>query len=574
MFRIRRIHDHVLPADRRAVAAIQEILRAQFPGLREAEIENLPLALTDTSATFRTLLIAAERADGGLLGFALVRHHPRQRFFLLDFLSAAPGRTGSGVGSVLYEATRRAAGLRGVRAIYLECLPDDPALCADPDDLRQNRARLRFYERYGARPIAGTAYERPLSDDDDSPPYLVVDPLGGPPPTRAEARAAAGTILRAKYAWLMADEAVDAVVASFRDDPVRLREPRYAQGEPEPDAPARDAEGIVLVVNDRHEIHHVRERGYVESPARVRAIRRELERTGLFEARPAVRHAERFIHAVHAPDYVAYLKRVCAGLEAERAVYPYVFPVRNNARPPKDLATRAGYYCIDTFTPLTHNAWLAARAAVDCTLTAAQAVLDGRRLAYALVRPPGHHAERGFYGGFCYFNNAAVAAQMLCAHGRVAILDVDYHHGNGQQQIFLHRADVLTVSIHGHPSFAYPYFSGFEEETGEGDGAGFNLNIPLQEKLDGAGYRRALGRALERIRTFAPTFLVVCLGLDTARADPTGTWDLATADFEKNGSMIGALRLPTLVVQEGGYGVRVLGRNAAAFFRGLHAASL
>ncbi|MCA9774289.1 MAG: histone deacetylase family protein, partial [Myxococcales bacterium] len=170
---------------------------------------------------------------------------------------------------------------------------------------------------------------------------------------------------------------------------------------------------------------------------------------------------------------------------------------------------------------------------------------------------------------FCYFNNNAVAAHWLSSYGKVAILDVDYHHGNGQQDIFYERADVLTVSIHGHPNFAYPYFSGFEDERGEGPGEGFNLNIALPETIEVARYHKALERALRRIKEFRPTFLVVALGLDPAKGDPTGTWNLVARDFQQNGRMIGALRLPTLVIQEGGYRTRTLGANARAFFEGL-----
>ncbi|MBN1256434.1 MAG: GNAT family N-acetyltransferase, partial [Planctomycetes bacterium] len=154
-----------------------------------------------------------------------------------------------------------------------------------------------------------------------------------------------------------------------------------------------------------------------------------------------------------------------------------------------------------------------------------------------------------------------------------AILDIDYHHGNGQQEIFYHRDDLLTISIHGHPSFAYPYFSGFEDENGEGEGVGYNMNIPLAESIAPTTYRKALARALVRIDEFGPEFLVVALGLDPAKGDPTGTWSLKAADFEKNGSMIGELWLPTVVIQEGGYRTRNLGANARAFFQGLAVAS-
>jgi acetoin utilization deacetylase AcuC-like enzyme len=149
------------------------------------------------------------------------------------------------------------------------------------------------------------------------------------------------------------------------------------------------------------------------------------------------------------------------------------------------------------------------------------------------------------------------------------MLDIDYHHGNGQQDIFFRRADVLTVSIHGDPLFAYPYFTGFADEVGEDEGAGFNLNLPLAEKITSTQYSRTLALALNRIRQFAPSFVVVCLGLDTAKSDPTGTWSLRAVDFEENGARIGALGLPTLVVQEGGYNTRTLGVNVRHFFRGL-----
>jgi acetoin utilization deacetylase AcuC-like enzyme len=189
------------------------------------------------------------------------------------------------------------------------------------------------------------------------------------------------------------------------------------------------------------------------------------------------------------------------------------------------------------------------------------------------VRPPGHHAERHAFGGFCYFNSAAIAAQYLSNYGKVCILDIDYHHGNGAQNIFYKRADVLTVSIHGHPSFAYPYFSGFTDEKGNGAGKGFNVNIPLPEDTDGERYRQALGEALRRVKRFRPQFLIIALGLDTAKEDPTGSWSLEANDFETVGKMVGSLRLPTLIVQEGGYDTRVLGINARRFFNGLWASA-
>jgi acetoin utilization deacetylase AcuC-like enzyme len=231
---------------------------------------------------------------------------------------------------------------------------------------------------------------------------------------------------------------------------------------------------------------------------------------------------------------------------------------------------RAGYYCIDTFTPLNRNAYLASRWGVNCILSAADSILSGNPIVYVLTRPPGHHAERYVFGGFCYFNNVAIAANYLSKYGRVAILDVDYHHGNGQQQIFFDRADVLTVSIHGHPSFAYPYFSGFKEEKGTGEGYGFNYNFPLKEELNGEEYRNTLRKALFVVKKHKPDFFIIALGLDTAKGDPTGTWSLSAKDFVMNGKMLASLKLPTLFIQEGGYRNRVLGINARSLFRGFY----
>ncbi len=442
--------------------------------------------------------------------------------------------------------------------------------------LKTNAARLRFYEHWGARPIVGTLYQLPTPSSSPGAmmPYLVYDPLEGERPLRRDlARQVVRAVLEGKYAKICPPEYVKRVLDSIKDDPVHIRPPRYVRRSTAslPRFRAGPRELIPLVVNDRHGIHHVREQGYVEAPVRIKSILAELEPTGAFERIEPRDFPDRHIKAVHDPALVEYLRRACAGVPRGESVYPYVFPIRNPDRPPRDLSYRAGYYCIDTFTPINRNAFPAARRAVGCTLTAARHVLEGRRVAYALVRPPGHHAERRVFGGFCYFNNAAVAAQYLSEHGRVAMLDVDYHHGNGQQDIFWDRPDVLTISIHGHPRFAYPFFVGFEEERGGGEGAGFNLNIPLPEQQDGAQYRKALGRALAEVRRFKPMFLVVCLGLDTAKRDPTGTWTLGAKDFELNGQLIGELGLPTLVVQEGGYRTRTLGTNARHFFQGLRA---
>ena len=572
MFTVRRIPDDLLQVNRASLEQVKEILRSQIPGLDPHDIDTLGTNLRDPfTARFRSILFSAETSRGRVLGFASIMHETRLGFLLLDFLASDRGLTSRGIGGALYERVRDEALALGCQGVFFECLPDEAEQCPDPKDLRQARSRLRFYEHYGARPIAGTDYQRPIKKGDTRMPFLVFDGLGSASPLQPQyLRRVVRVILKRKYGEICSPKYINAVTRSIRQDPVQLRPYRYrkqAESTPVKVTPV-PRNRAVLVVNDRHDIHHVSDRGYVEAPVRIPRILAAIESSGAFRRVSARRHSLKPILAVHDADFVDYLRRTCAGLGARQSVYPYVFPVRNQARPPKDRTVRAGYYCIDTFTPLNANAWRAALRGVDCTLTAAETLLDGQMLAYALVRPPGHHAEHRVFGGFCYLNNNAIAAQLLSTHGRVAILDIDYHHGNGQQDIFFQRADVLTISIHGHPDFAYPYFTGFGDEVGEGAGAGFNWNLPLGENVDGPRYEKTLERALQRIRDFRPTFLIVALGLDTAKHDPTGTWSLARADFRRNGKMIGALHLPTLVVQEGGYRTRTLGPNAAGFFDG------
>jgi acetoin utilization deacetylase AcuC-like enzyme len=572
MFLIRRVYDDITPANKDAIQQVQIILRTQFPGISKRDIAKLPEQLRNPMKyRFRSILFIAEGTKGHVNGFALLFHEPVLQFCYLDYISAGKQKTGGGIGGALYERVREEALDLSAVGLFFECLPDDSRLSRNPEIRRQNAARLQFYERYGARPIINTKYETPLKEGDDNPPYLVYDNLGQE--TKLEcgiAQEIVRAILERKYKGICPPDYVEMVVSSFRDDPVRLREPIYIKKPPLPIQHTVPADKrIMLVINDRHWIHHIEERGYVESPVRIDTIIREIERTDLFR-RISPRHfSEKRIKAVHDPGFVDYLKKVCVNVEPETSIYPYVFPIRNRARPPKELPIRAGYYCIDTFTPINGNAYLAAKRAVDCTLTAAKQLLEGYRIAYALVRPPGHHSEPSSFGGFCYFNSAAIAAQYLSGYGKIAMLDIDYHHGNGQQEIFYSRSDVLTISIHGHPSFAYPYFSGFATEKGKGMGEGYNVNIPLPESVDGTHYTVVLGNALKRITRFGPRFLIVPLGLDTAKEDPTGSWSLEVRDYRLIGNMIGSLRIPSLIVQEGGYDTRVLGINVRGFFEGL-----
>ncbi len=576
MIRIRKITNPFHEANIRKIEAVKEILRKQFPDVNERKIHDIDAQFIDPlKHRYQSSLFVAEDIHERVKAFALLLYMPDIRFCFLDYIAASPDSASGGLGGALYDRIREEAVSLDAVGLFFECLPDDPALCSNPAILDQNRRRLAFYEKFGARPVANTLYETPVKPGDDCPPYLVFDGLGRRDTVSArEARAIVKAILERKYGDYSGAEYNNMVINSITDDPVIIRPPRYARRKALPDQNAfvPEKKKIWLAVNDRHSIHHVRERGYVESPVRVKSILRELDKSGLFRTGKVREYPDRHILEVHDRNYFNYFRKVSRSIPRGQSVYPYVFPLRFATRAPKDLSVRAGYYCFDTFTPLNQDAFLAARWGVNCVMSAADELLAGTRYAYVLTRPPGHHTERSVFGGFCYFNNCAVAAHYLSRSGRVAILDIDYHHGNGQQQIFYNRSDVLTISLHGHPSFAYPYFSGFEEEKGEGEGQGFNHNFPLPEKLTHEHYIRVLAKALNTIRRFKPDYLVVALGLDPAKGDPTGTWSFTHSNFAVNGEMIGSLRLPTLVVQEGGYRNQSLGINARAFFTGLHRA--
>ena len=572
MFRIRRIHDEVLPGNRNALDQVKAILRSRFSAVSSEEIDQLGHHLHNPFLKrFRAILFVAENQRHRVQGFAYLLHEPQIGFGYLDWIATRVGLASGGIGGALYDRVRQELVALNAKGLFFECLPDEASLCADQALLAENRKRLRFYEQYGARPIIGTAYEKTYKPGQSCMPHLMFDGLGRTARLDREfLHAVVRAILERKYAGYVPADYVQMVVASIDKDPVRLREFRYIKSSAvSSTVSVRPQDKIALVFPHQHFTHHIHEQGYVEAPVRIRSILKEIAGSSLFEMIAPSEFPEKVITSVHDVDFVNFLRRTCREIEENRYVYPYVFPVRNKTRLPKERSILAGYYCIDTFTPLTRHAYTAARSAVDCTLSAAREVLNGRRIAYALVRPPGHHAERRSFGGFCYFNNNAIAAQYLGAFGRVAILDLDYHHGNGQQDIFYRRSDVLTVSIHGDPGFAYPYFSGFKDERGEGEGEGFNLNLPLPEEVDGERYRKALSTALRRVADFKPVFLIVSIGFDTAKGDPTGTWSLTPRDFELNGRMLGGLGFPMLVVQEGGYRSRTLGVNARRFFEGI-----
>lgn len=308
---------------------------------------------------------------------------------------------------------------------------------------------------------------------------------------------------------------------------------------------------------------------FAETAARADAI---LAAVGRGEAPPDA--GEGPLRRVHSADYLAFLKGAhadwrAAGREGDAA--GYVWPVvRRRPLALDRIDARLGRYSYDASTPVAEVTWEAAYWSCQSALAAADAVLAGERAAFALCRPPGHHCGTDYMGGYCYLNAAAVAAEAAIAAGnrRVAILDIDYHHGNGTQDIFYARGDVLFVSIHADPATDYPFYWGHADETGEGEGEGATLNLPLPRGTALAEFERALETALERIAGFAPDLLLCSYGADTFVADPISFFALETADYAVLGRRIAALALPTAILMEGGYAVEALGVNVAAFLSG------
>ena len=277
---------------------------------------------------------------------------------------------------------------------------------------------------------------------------------------------------------------------------------------------------------------------------------------------------------VHTPDYLALLETAHAEWRAagrDGDAFPYTFPIVG--RRPLDLTridARLGRHSFDTATPIGERTWDSAYWSAQTALAALDAVLGGESSAFALTRPPGHHAGVDYLGGYSYLNNAAITAEAALAAGirQVAILDVDYHHGNGTQDLFYDRSDVAYASIHADPVMDYPYFWGHADESGGGDGDGYNLNLPLPRGTDWTAYRAALDKALDWIGRFDANLLIVSYGADTYSGDPISHFALDTHDYRPMSQAIAALGLPTLIVMEGGYAVDALGANVAGFLSG------
>ena len=331
-----------------------------------------------------------------------------------------------------------------------------------------------------------------------------------------------------------------------------------------------------------HDAHHEMFRGRLvpchETPARLEHVLAALQQRPmgpLYVPEPVSDDTLAAIHSRRYLDFLAAAWDEWLALDLANAaldILPSVWPGRGFRRDvmPGNFAARLGLFCFDAGSPMVAGTWAAARAGAACAVTAARAVLAGEGSALALTRPPGHHAGPDFFGGYCFLNNAALAAQTLRDGGaaRVAVLDVDYHHGNGTQTIFYARDDVLTVSLHGDPMTEYPFFLGHADEQGEGAGHGVNLNLPLPRGTSAQTWFDTLDHAVRAVARFRPDALVVALGVDTFEGDPISGFQLRSADYLRLGARLARMGLPTVFTMEGGYAVADVGTNVVNVLQG------
>jgi acetoin utilization deacetylase AcuC-like enzyme len=309
-----------------------------------------------------------------------------------------------------------------------------------------------------------------------------------------------------------------------------------------------------------------------EQPERAERLLTGLARCGAQVVPPAGFETSRYA-AVHSDRYLRFLQSASSDWQAladsSDEVIANVHPAQPFATYPQSIIGRAGWHMADTACPLGQHTWAAACCSANSALTATGLVLEGERQTYALCRPPGHHAYADMAGGFCFLNNIAIAAEYARqTHAKVAILDVDVHHGNGTQGIFYSRPDVLTVSIHADPANFYPFFWGHASEQGIDAGEGYNINLPLPHHSADDAFITALDEALDQIAQFCPGILLVALGLDASESDPLRGLSVTTGGFERIGRHIAQAKLPTVWVQEGGYLSPILSDNLAAVLTG------
>lgn len=556
MIRFKRVYDIAGYLSQEKLAQVAGIYEKAFPYYPTYSSKISKLVKNQVKKHYEIYLIVAEGNKGRILGFSFFFYFTDLKLAYLDYIASDPGRKTRGVGAALYEITRDVLISKNCQGLFMDVPPDDEKLLPEKKLLATNKKRMKFYENFGAKPILGTLYDKLATKANAGYfTYLVYDSLKRKTKLKAEdLQRIVKEILMVKGDMPPSHAKVKKIINSIQEGSFYIRENRYSQIK----NPITKEEKLkltnidIVITDDSHTIHHLKEKGYVERPARIDAVKKGLEELK-FQQHKVKKFPLTHIKEVHDEELIKLYKLAEKELTSHKPLYPDVYPKGDFPKLPKEISLRAGFFALDSFTPLTSNVFKAAQNSVNVALTGAEILSKGSSVVYSVCRPPGHHAEKKFFGGFCYFNNAAIAANYLSKLGKVAFLDIDYHHGNGSQNIFYERNDVYFVSIHGHPSQAYPYYAGYEDEIGKGKGKGFNKNFPLYPGVDNKKYLEILEQAIIEFKKFKAKFLVVSAGLDLMRGDPTGTFMIDNAGMKMIGEKLTELQIPILLVQEGGY---------------------
>ena len=424
MIRIRKILDDKSILNKNAISQIKEILKDQFELHEANDLEKLSTKLTNPLYyQARSTIFVIEGMKKNVKAFAMLLNLTDLYMCYLEWISTSIKELGIGLGGILYETIREECKLLKAKGLFLEVLPDTQDLCPYDVSIKQNQARVKFYERYGAKVILNENFKKKIVTKDNELIFLIYDSLDNPDSSISlkSMKKVVRAILERKYKGQCSPEYIQNVENSFKDDPVRFRDFQYVKSPQKECKTPYSKKLIPLFVNREHQIYHIKEKGYVEAPARVNVIFKEIEKLKCFNEMPSKRLPEKLLLEVHTKEYIDYLKRVAKSVPDGEVYYPEMFPLRNRTRLPKDILIQSGYYCQDSFTPIHNNVYKAAIASAECAYTAALHLMSGHRIAYALCRPPGHHAEAGLFGGFCYINSAAIAAQYLSGFGKIEI---------------------------------------------------------------------------------------------------------------------------------------------------------
>jgi acetoin utilization deacetylase AcuC-like enzyme/GNAT superfamily N-acetyltransferase len=518
-----------------------------------------------TEYDYEPILIVADDENQNVKAFTYCVYFPDVKYAYLDYIASLPEEKSKGIGGALYEALREFLANKGAKGIFLEAYSYDTGSSLKKE---QNLRRAKFYEKFGAYPILNPVWAEVSNKYKWDITHLYFDGLGYEKPlTSKEVKKAVKRILVTLYDYRLSDDFIRKIVDSFKDNPVRFKKINKKNRKPHVKSFDSKIKPLKIFKSFEFKKNHEKSKGYYEKPAKSKLILKGIPHNS-YETENIITLNVQEVLEVHDKNMVQSIENFCRKISSDRCLYIETFSnLENRHESISDL--NLSYYCKDAITPFTKDTYTDALLSASVSAKAAASLIEGNRFVYSLNHLPGHIAGKKSFGGYSYFNNGAIAASILAKIGKTVILDIDFHHFSGTQDIFYSRNDVLTISIHGNPKNHYPFFTGTEEETGEGDGKGFNFNFPLKAMCGENKYLDTLDRAIPLILCYKPLWLIVCIGFDVMKNDPTGNFGLSDVSMQKIAQKIGKLSLPTLFIQEGAYNSSNQIKGAKAFFSGI-----